>query len=94
MLISGQSAYCGGGGEKTSVASDQPDGEAQPLEESYKKRCNWAGEKDFHNFFVFFLFDSKGETKVRIVISFVVIELLGELHLLDARELIPPMLSC
>ena len=45
-----------GKGKKTSVASDQPDGEAQPLEEKYKERCNWAGEKDFHDFFVFFLF--------------------------------------
>lgn len=32
--------------------------------------------------------------KVRMVILFVMIELLGELHLLDAREPIPPMLSC
>lgn len=100
LLISGQSACCGGEGEKTSVASDQPDGEAQSEKHSLLKKNIKRGVPgpvkriSTISCFLSFCYSKGGNEGSNTVISIVVIELLGELHLLDAREPIPPMLSC
>ena len=79
---------------KKSVASDQPespDGEAQPLKERGvfgPKRISTI------SLFSFFLLLKGGNEGPNSVISIVVIELPGELHLLYARVPILPMLSC
>jgi hypothetical protein len=80
---------------KKSVASDQPespDGEAQPL----KERGVFGPVKRIStiSLFSFFLLLKGGNEGSNSVISFVVIEMPGELHFLDARVPILPMLSC
>jgi hypothetical protein len=79
-----------GEGEKTSVAPRGSTASRRKI-----KRGVPGPVKKIPRFLCFLSFCySRGETKVRMVILFVMIEPLGELHLLDARELIPPMLSC